>query len=229
MLDPARGRFYATHHLDSTVGIYDLASGDLLKTLPTAGGPYGIALDAGRGRLYTADRDGPSVTIIDTAGDSVIKHMPLNCAPYQVAVNPASGHLFVVCAGERQMHIYDVETTRWLAWVPVGRGAQEGIAVDRCDRPGLRQQRRRRHGERLPGQRPDDPADAAAHAYTHDHPHGNRHTVADRHANDDIDADGHAHADMDTYPDIFSDAHGAADADGHPHPHAVAARCAGYL
>ena len=56
--------------------------------------------------------------------------MPLNCAPYQVAVNPASGHLFVVCPDDGQMHIYDLETTRWLAWVPVGRGAREGIAVD---------------------------------------------------------------------------------------------------
>ena len=56
--------------------------------------------------------------------------MPLNGAPYQVAVNPASGHLFVVCPDDGQMHIYDLDTTRWLAWVPVGRGAREGIAVD---------------------------------------------------------------------------------------------------
>ncbi|PKO20678.1 MAG: hypothetical protein CVU38_18820 [Chloroflexi bacterium HGW-Chloroflexi-1] len=129
-LDPDRGRFYVTHHMGATVGSYDLASGDLLKTIPTGGGPYGIALDAGRGRLYTADRDGMSVTIIDLTTESVIKHMPLNCTPYQVAVNPASGHLYVVCADDRQMHIYNEDTTRWLAWVPVGRGACEGIAVN---------------------------------------------------------------------------------------------------
>ncbi len=126
----ARGRFYVTHHLGATIGVYDLGSGTLLKTLPTGGGPYGIALDAAAGRLYTADRDGRSVTIVDVDSDRIIKHMPLNCVPYQVAVNPASGHLFVVCADDRQMHIYDLDNTRWLAWVPVGRGAEEGIAVD---------------------------------------------------------------------------------------------------
>ncbi len=129
-LDPARGRFYVTHHLDATVGSYDLATGDLLGTLPTGGGPYGIALDAGRGLLYTADRDGRSVTIVDVTAGAVVKNMPLSCTPYQVIVNPASGHLFVVCADDQQLHIYDRETTLWLAWVPVGRGATEGIAVD---------------------------------------------------------------------------------------------------
>jgi DNA-binding beta-propeller fold protein YncE len=70
------------------------------------------------------------VTIVDVNSDTIVTHMPLNCAPYQVAVNPASGHLFVVCSDDRQMHIYDLADTRWLAWVPVGRGAREGIAVD---------------------------------------------------------------------------------------------------
>ena len=129
-LDPHHRRFYVTNHLGSTIGVYDLGSGTLLKTLPTGGGPYGIALDPTAGRLYTADRDGRSVTIVDLNSDTIVKHMPLNCVPYQVAVNPASGHLFVLCPDEQQMHIYNLEDTRWLAWVPVGRGAQEGIAVD---------------------------------------------------------------------------------------------------
>ncbi len=129
-LDPERGRFYVTHHLDNTVGIYDLATGTLLDSLITDSGLYGIALDASRSRLYTANRDGRSVTIVDLTSDHVVKDMPLNCAPYQVAVNPASGHLFVVCPEDQQMHIYDEDTTRWLAWVAVGSGAEEGIAVN---------------------------------------------------------------------------------------------------
>lgn len=129
-LDPARDRFYVTHHIDNTVGIYDLTSAERLRTLPTGGGPYGIALDPLRGRLYTADRNGHSITIINLADDTVVKQMPLNCKPYQVAVNPASGHLFALCADEQQMHVYDVETTHWLAWVATGRGAEEGIVVN---------------------------------------------------------------------------------------------------
>ncbi len=56
-----------THHLESTVGIYDLATGARQGELPTGNGPYGIAIDARRGRLYTADRDGLTVTIINLA------------------------------------------------------------------------------------------------------------------------------------------------------------------
>jgi uncharacterized repeat protein (TIGR01451 family) len=129
-LDPQRGRFHVSNYLGATIGVYDLGSGALLKTLPAGDGPYGIALDPAAGRLYTADRDGRSVTIVDVDSDTIVTHVLLNCAPYQVAVNPASGHLFVVCPDDRQMHIYDLADTRWLAWVPVGRGAREGIAVD---------------------------------------------------------------------------------------------------
>lgn len=130
VLDPGRGRFYVTHHLGSTLGIYDLATGEPLNVLPTGGGPYGIALDADAGRVYTANRDGRSITIADVVNESIIKDMPLNCTPYQVAVNPATRHLFVVCADDQQMHIYDTVSTEWLAWVPVGRAAEEGLAVD---------------------------------------------------------------------------------------------------
>ena len=129
-LDRSRGRFYVTNHLGATVSVHDLATGALQKKIATGGGPYGIAFDPVRSRLYTANRDGRSVTIIDLTTDRVIKDMPLNCTPYQVAVNSRSGHLFVVCADDQQLHIYDEDTTLWLAWVPVGRGAGEGIAVD---------------------------------------------------------------------------------------------------
>ena len=139
-LDPRRGRFYVTNNLGATIGVYDLGNGALLKTLPTGDGPYGIALDPAAGRLYTADRDGRSVTIVDVVGDTIIEHMPLNCAPYQVAVNPPSDHLFIVCPDDGQMHIYDLDTTRWLAWVPVGRGARGRHRRRRGHRSHLREQ-----------------------------------------------------------------------------------------
>jgi YVTN family beta-propeller protein len=129
-LDPARDRFYVTNHLGSTIGVHALTDGALLQTLPTGGGPYGIAFDPERNRLYSADRDGYSVTIIDVTDDSLVKRMPLFCAPYQVAVNPATNHLFVVCPEEEKAHVYDRDSTVWLGWLPVGRGAGEGIAVD---------------------------------------------------------------------------------------------------
>lgn len=129
-LDPPRSRFYVTHHLAANIGVYALANGDLLRTFPAGAGPYGIAFDSTRDRLYTADRDSRTVTIVDLAAERIVKHMPLLCTPYQVAVNPASGHLFVVCPDDQQLHVFDQDTTLWLGWAPVGRGAEEGIAVD---------------------------------------------------------------------------------------------------
>ncbi len=129
-LDPDRGRFYVTLHRDDAIGVFDLVSGGYIKTIAAGDGPYGIAFDSEYGRLYTADRESHTVTVVDVATDSVVTKMPLNCVPYQVAVNSASRHLFVSCADERQLHVYDEEGPSWLAWAPIGSGAEEGIAVN---------------------------------------------------------------------------------------------------
>ena len=127
---PLTNKVYVTNHQAHTVGVYDGRSGALLRSIPVGGGPYGIALDAGRERLYTANRDGHSVTVIDTSSDTVVNHIPLDCSPYIVAANPNTGHFFPVCAETQQVHIFDADTQLWLAWLPVGRGAGEGIVVN---------------------------------------------------------------------------------------------------
>jgi len=127
---PLTNRVYVTNHQAHTVTIYDGSNGSRLKSVPVDGGPYGIALDPVRGRLYTANREGRSVTVLDTTSDTVIDRIPMDCTPYIVAANPNTGHIFPVCTETQQLHIYDGDTLRWLAVLPVGKGAGEGIAVN---------------------------------------------------------------------------------------------------
>jgi uncharacterized repeat protein (TIGR01451 family) len=127
---PLSHKVYVTNHGAHTVGVYSGDSGELLKSIPVGGGPYGIALDPVRDRLYTANREGPSVTVLDTNSDTVIGHIPMECVPYIVAANPSTGRFFPVCAETQQLHVFDGETLTWLSWLPVGRGAGEGVAVN---------------------------------------------------------------------------------------------------
>ncbi len=123
-------RFFVTLSGDNQAAAVDDATGAVVAAYPVGGAPYGIAYDPARGRLYTADRGSRTITVLDAATGQRVNQIPLDCTPYQVAANPNTGRFFVTCADERQLHVFDGDTHVWLAWLPVGAGATEGIAVD---------------------------------------------------------------------------------------------------
>ncbi len=130
LFDPDSGKVYGTDHMGGRVFILDGNSGDMIGAIPVGVGPYGIGMDPVRRRIYVANRDSSSVSVIDMNSDEVVNTIPLECSPYNVGVNPNSGHFFVLCPEQQAVHIFDGETQQWIQWLPIGRGAGEGIAVD---------------------------------------------------------------------------------------------------
>ncbi|RPI58191.1 MAG: DUF11 domain-containing protein [Chloroflexi bacterium] len=119
-------------------------------------GRYGIDVDAGRDVLFIAARDAGLIAIQDANGPDlepqIVKLDPPR-VPYVVAFNPATAHLFVTAAEDQRVVVLDPYAIRWdlgrwttvlhqrvmilepsndgwIADIAVGRGAEEGIAVN---------------------------------------------------------------------------------------------------
>jgi uncharacterized repeat protein (TIGR01451 family) len=119
-------------------------------------GPYGIAVDGARDRLFFAARDGGLIAIQNANApdlDPQIFKLDPPRVPYVLAFNPTTGHLFVTAADDNLVVVLDPaaiqwHTARWTTWrgqrvffldrtnagwikeIPVGDGAEDGIAVN---------------------------------------------------------------------------------------------------
>jgi uncharacterized repeat protein (TIGR01451 family) len=119
-------------------------------------GRYGIDVDPEGERLFIASRDAGLIAIQQTyppdAEPLLVKLDPPR-VPYVVAFNPSTGHLFVTAADDnlvvvldpdsiqlskgswiprqgRQALLLDRTSAGWVTEIPVGDGAEEGIAVN---------------------------------------------------------------------------------------------------
>ncbi|MBX2999619.1 MAG: SH3 domain-containing protein [Caldilineaceae bacterium] len=132
--DQVSRQIYVTNYRDGTLDVFD-EKGIRLQSISTGAGSYGIAFDEARRLLYTANVDAKNISVIhvDEAGSALhLGDVILNCQPRTVAVNPNSGYLFAVCSEENRTHIYysDDRSYRYVGWLPLGKGAGEGAAVD---------------------------------------------------------------------------------------------------
>jgi YVTN family beta-propeller protein len=102
------------------------------QTVPGEGSgplPYGIAFDPIGLGLYSANRGTTrTVTVWDTASNWDGDHFDVGQEVFVVGVNPRSGHIFAVCGDV--VKIYDRRDLSLIAAIPIGSGAEEGIAVD---------------------------------------------------------------------------------------------------
>ncbi|MGD8623020.1 MAG: right-handed parallel beta-helix repeat-containing protein [Anaerolineae bacterium] len=124
--------------------------------LHAAAGRYGIDVDPANERLFIAARDGGLIAIQDALAPNqepqLFKLSPAR-VPFVVAFNPATEHLFVTAPHDNLVVVlepYSIEWARgewvwyrgypvfvldkdnagWIAEVPVGLGAEEGIALN---------------------------------------------------------------------------------------------------
>jgi YVTN family beta-propeller protein len=91
--------------------------------------PYGIAYDQMAHWLYAANRgDAHSVSITGEGSNWYGGEINVGQEPFVVGVNPRTGHIFVVCGDV--VKVYDRRDLALLTTIPIGSGAEEGIAVD---------------------------------------------------------------------------------------------------
>jgi YVTN family beta-propeller protein len=124
--------YLAAHGSNSVHRLYkDHSNQDTIASMQygSVPAPYGLGFDAVSYRLYVANRAGdPTVTLIDVNPNHLMGAIDVGREPFVVGVNPRTGHVFVVCGD--QVAVYDRRDNALVVTIPVGGGAEEGVAVD---------------------------------------------------------------------------------------------------
>jgi YVTN family beta-propeller protein len=115
---------YLTSHGDNR--LYAIQSGSIVEYSGVTA-PYGVAFDGITNQIYIANR-GDVHTVMTIDGGSQYGWLDVGQEPYVVGVSTRTGHVFVVL-GDR-VAVYDRRDKALITTIPVGTGAEEGIAID---------------------------------------------------------------------------------------------------
>ncbi len=107
------------------VGVVDLETGQLERTLRGISDPEQLASDAS-GRIYSASEDAQAVEILDNAGGRLAS-IPLGRQPEGVALRPGGGVLYVTLEDDNAVAVVDLAAGKVTGQVPVG-GRPRSIA-----------------------------------------------------------------------------------------------------
>ena len=128
VVDRAARRLFVSNYAESTVQVFDTATGDVLATLETPAGPEGMALDAAEERLYVTCADSDQLFVLDArtllAETTIdLTHHPeglLASTPNDVSLSPDGTRLYVVQADLNQVDVLDAASGTLLGSLPTG-------------------------------------------------------------------------------------------------------------
>mgnify|MGYP002713012986 CR=1 FL=1 len=122
----SRGFVYLSGYGSNAV--YYLKDGQTYNSRPGVASPYGLTFDAITFRLYAASRGMNQVTMVDVNPNWVVGDIDTGAEVFVVGTNSRTGHLFAVMGD--QVQVFDRRDNALLTTIPIGSGAEEGIAVD---------------------------------------------------------------------------------------------------
>jgi YVTN family beta-propeller protein len=104
------------------IGVFDIASGKLAKTIAVPGTPAGLALDAKAGRLYVAIAAVKGVVCaVDLAGGQVVETFVVGHTPVAVVLSPDGKTLFVCNRFGASVSVMDLAAKKAVATIAVQR------------------------------------------------------------------------------------------------------------
>ncbi|HWE64305.1 MAG TPA: hypothetical protein VHB98_21545, partial [Chloroflexota bacterium] len=103
-VDGASGRLFVPIPAENSIGVFDVASGQLVRTIPDSAAPVAVAVDAQTGRAFVANSGDPalspggtgSVTVLDSHSGRVLRTVTVGPDPGLLAVDAAAGRVLVL-------------------------------------------------------------------------------------------------------------------------------------
>jgi YVTN family beta-propeller protein len=130
----AVGHGYTDDGKAGIVGVFDVATLKLLKTIPAAPDADGIVLDPASGHVFVIDGDSGMITVVDPKTDSVVTTVKIG-AGLEAANADGKGHLYVDGADRHDIVVIDTKTNNVVSdWPMNGCEKPHGIAVDASTR-----------------------------------------------------------------------------------------------
>jgi YVTN family beta-propeller protein len=102
------------------IGVIDVATTKLLRTLPAGSDPEQFAVSADSERLYIANEDTAELTVVDATKGQVIKAIPVGTEPEGVAISPDGKMAFVTSETNNRVDVVDTATNALTGSVEVG-------------------------------------------------------------------------------------------------------------
>ncbi len=113
---------FVTNAGENTVGVIDLAAGQMVARIPTGAYPHGMRLSPDQASLLVANVEDGSVSLIDVATRSETARIPVGKAPVQVGFLPDGSRAFVSLRDEDAVAVIDIADRKVTARITVGRG-----------------------------------------------------------------------------------------------------------
>ena len=98
----AAPKAYVGNFKDSTVSVVDTGTNAVVKTVPVAAGPHGMAVSPDGRFVWVAGEGSTNVAVIDTASDRVARTVDVGASPHGVTMVPDGKTVLVgVYGGDR--------------------------------------------------------------------------------------------------------------------------------
>ncbi len=121
-VQPGTDKLYYPHRTDNRVVVIDTKTDRILKIIPIAGGPVGVAFAPNGDVWFHEDGDG-SVTVVDSKTDTVTKVIQTGGkGAGRMAVSPNGRFAASPHSDSRDVAIIDAAHKTMLATIPIGRG-----------------------------------------------------------------------------------------------------------
>ncbi len=124
--DPKAGQVFVGYG-SGAIGAIEAASGKRVADFKLAGHPEAFALEAGGSRIFVNVPTARQVAVIDRKKGAVVATWPLVGARsnFPMALDEATHRLFVACRHPAKLLVFDTETGKSVADLPIGGDADD--------------------------------------------------------------------------------------------------------
>ena len=136
--DPLRNRVYASLNASNAVAVIDAVKLAILKTIPVASEPSGLAISADGNTLFVAEKGGtkPEIGVIDLDSMEAKPSLPAPFPSFDVAAG-IDNRLFVTSWGDFSVDIAQLDSTTGDLLAPFPSGLFYGLLQMSPDRETL--------------------------------------------------------------------------------------------
>ncbi len=102
------------------IGVIDLASARLLRTLPSGQDPESFDISADGKRLFVSNEETAEMSVIDIAAGTVTARVPVGLEPEGVTLRPDGQVVYVACEQDNQVVAVDTTSLKVLTRIETG-------------------------------------------------------------------------------------------------------------
>ena len=128
--DSNNGNLYVADFGTNNTTVIDGSNNSIIKTIPVADAPTGIAVNSSSGNVYVTSYEYfGNVSLINGNTNTVVKTIPVGNGPDGIAFDSSNGYVYVGNMGGSSISVINGSTNTVVKTIPVGNGP-DGIAFD---------------------------------------------------------------------------------------------------